>query len=406
MQSIVKRIWQAVKGFFEQLFGLQRQESKRMTAGTQEASAVLSDTDYEFLFTQLLEGVARGWHEGRILKFFQQLGDRGKQRLWVAWLERFGQRVLASPAPNQQLAVRMIRLGELAQSFGPIQQIGASSYRIGRQLLTRDREATIWEYAGPDLQDTAPASVPEADGSQNPEGQVATMTLEELSARLQQDSVLAEQIAQQLGIETTDPQTILETLVGQFQAVRGEVANQPTPDTVEDWFHLGLQQANQGDLAGAVASWDKALELNPYFSPAWHNRGSALGNLGDLEGATASFEKAIEINNDDYQAWNAKGNGLYGLKRWQEALDCWEKVLQLQPNYAPAWFNRGCGMENLGNLEEAIASHQKALEIQPDFELAQTRLNKLLEIQSSQLENAPVSNEAPAMESLEDDSQA
>jgi hypothetical protein len=35
----------------------------------------LTDTDYEFLFTQLLERVAHGWQQARVLRFFEKLYD-------------------------------------------------------------------------------------------------------------------------------------------------------------------------------------------------------------------------------------------------------------------------------------------------------------------------------------------
>ncbi|MGH2416462.1 MAG: tetratricopeptide repeat protein, partial [Microcystaceae cyanobacterium] len=263
MQSIFRQLWQWLKRFFGQLFGI---KSSPTSAGTsrrlqretsQEASATLSDTDYEFLFSELLEGVAHGWHEGRILKFFEKLGDRGKQSQWVAWLQRFGAKVLASSAPNHQLAARMMRLGELAQSFPAIREIGHTSYTIGRQLFTRDSGNTIWEYDGPDTEAiAAPAPPIEYEGIDEgetgiqesdfpaPADELETLTLEQLLARLQQDADLTKLIAQQLSIETADPQVIIETLINQLNQASGETENQPIPNTVEGWFSRGLEQAN------------------------------------------------------------------------------------------------------------------------------------------------------------------
>ena len=55
-------------------------------------SSDLTDADYEFLFNQLLDGVAHGWNQIRIIKFFQALGTRGEERYWVAWLSKFSTR--------------------------------------------------------------------------------------------------------------------------------------------------------------------------------------------------------------------------------------------------------------------------------------------------------------------------
>lgn len=351
----------------------------------------LADLDYEFLFSQLLEGVAHGWHEGRILRFFQKLGERGRQRYWVDWLERFGERVLASPSPNQQLAVRMLRLGELARSFPSIERIGQASYNIGRQLYSRNVSSNlVWEYDGPDVEMPAretenassveveeiPAVIvqPQGDRPGTEEETVETLTIEQLLERLQQDPTLAEQMAQQLAIDTTNPQEIVEKLVEQFQSTQQDIEGQPTPDSVEAWFERGLQQANVGDLTGAIASWENALALNPNLAQAWHNRGSALAHLGRLEEAIASYNKAVELNPEDLQAWNARAHALFNLQRWEEAIICWDRVLELQPDSAELWYNRGCALENWGKNEQAKASYLRALEVQPDFEPAKTKL--------------------------------
>ncbi len=388
--GLLQRVWQWIKRFWGQLLG--GTTARRSGRGEEdESTRPLSDTDYEFLFSQLLDGVAHGWHEGRIVKYFEQLGERGKPKLWVAWLERFGEKVLASPAPNLQLAARMMRLGELAQSFAQTEALGEVSYHIGRQLYTREAGAAVWEFEGPDVEVTtatteeilSPTEKPwlPADGvmrSEPPSPEtVENLTIEELSAKLQQDSQLAEQLAQQLGLDSVDPQIIIESLIAQFQASQGQVDAQSTPESVEDWFERGLQQANLGDLEGAIASWDKALDLNPTMTQAWHNRGSALGQLGRLEEALTSFDHALELDPDDFQTWNAKGNVYYNLQQWQAALACWDKTIALQPNYYQAWYNRGSTLESLGKPEDAIASYRQALAIQPDFEPAQSRMREL-----------------------------
>lgn len=343
----------------------------------------LTDADYEFLLSQLLTGIARGWHEGRILKFFQKLGDRGKAKLWVAWLERFGERVLASDAPNLELAARLIRLGELTQSFSPIQPIGQAACQLGRQLYARESATTVWEYEGADAELTAAPAAESFDLSEagaeldSAEAGVTLLTPEQLLGQLQQDAGLAAQLAEQLGMAGSDPQALVDALVRQLQAEQEQLAAQPEPQTVEDWFNRGLQQANLGDVAGAIASWDRALELNPNLVQAWHNRASALGNLGDSEGAIASFDRALALNPEDPQAWQGKGNACYNLQQWEAAIACWDKALQLQPDFPQAWYNRGNALEKLNRIEEAISSYQKALAITPDFDLAKAKLADL-----------------------------
>lgn len=391
---MIGQIWRWLKRLFQSLFGkptkTQSQSSrlKKKLRGDREELPPLTDTDYEFLFSQLLDGVAYGWHEGRIVKFFTQLGDRGKQDPWVAWLQRFGQKVLASPSANQQLGIRMVRLGEQSQSIHSISRIGETAYEIGRQLLTRGTDRQIWEYSGPDLEgipvlDNLPHAVAEELEPQQASASLPTegiegeqITIDQLFTMLQQDPNLVQLMAQQLGIETNEPQDIIQTLIDQLHG-NTTVENQTDSEEVAAWFNLGLQQAEAGDFVSAIASWEKALELQPNLAQAWHNRGSALGNLGRLEEAIASFDRALEINPNDFQAWNDRGTALYNTEQFPEALASWERVIEIKPDYYLAWYNRGLILENFGRVRDALESYNKALEIQPDFQLAIDRRNNL-----------------------------
>jgi tetratricopeptide (TPR) repeat protein len=70
----------------------------------------------------------------------------------------------------------------------------------------------------------------------------------------------------------------------------------------EFWFEQGYQKVINGDFIGAIASYDRALEIKPDYHEAWNNRGVALGNLGRLEEAIASYDRALEIKPDYHQA--------------------------------------------------------------------------------------------------------
>jgi tetratricopeptide (TPR) repeat protein len=261
----------------------------------------------------------------------------------VGWLERFGEKVLASPAPNLPLATRMMRFGELAQSFTKIEPIGHQAYLIGRQLYARETaEDEVWEYSGPDVQLTDIDSLQFAAEESNGQ-QVNTYTVEELTAQLQTDTALAASLAEQLGLDSPDANAIITALMKQFGEVQADLNNQPLPDTADGWLDRGLQQANIGDLDGAIASWDEALVLDPNLEEAWQHRGGALGNLGRLEESISSFEK----------------------------------VLLLNPENSQAWFSRGLVLEAMGQMEEAIANYQKTLELDPSFPEVQERIDHL-----------------------------
>lgn len=336
---MLRRIWQWLKALFRRLFGGEtrlpdssHRQQAYSTAENAPASKPLDDSDYEYLFMQLLEGMAHGWQEERVVHWFESLKGRITYTQWVGWLDRFGARVLASSLPNHELALRLLRLSEMLQSARSLEEIGEVTYHIGQQLLNREPSGsgTIWDYEGPDADATASSlpSTPASPGEQSTQQEAAsleTITLDELFARLQQDTNLAQLVAQQFGLETTDPEVIIQEVINQFNS-----ANHAAMEQAGDWFNLGVQQDQSGDFAGAIASYNQALEIRADLYEVWFNRGNALSNLGQLEEAIASYDKAIEFNPDFQEAWHNRGNALSMLGRLEEAKASFDKAKELQ----------------------------------------------------------------------------
>ncbi|MGI2902315.1 tetratricopeptide repeat protein [Tolypothrix sp. VBCCA 56010] len=138
----------------------------------------------------------------------------------------------------------------------------------------------------------------------------------------------------------------------------------------EAWFERGEEQYYGGDFLGAIASFDKAIEIKPDYHEAWNNRGGALVNLGRYSDAIASFDKAIEIKPDYHEAWYNRGVALGKLGQFEEAIASFDKAIEIKPDDDSAWINRGLVLHILGEFEEAIASFDKAIEIKPDDDSA------------------------------------
>jgi hypothetical protein len=73
----------------------------------------LTADDRKYLFFQLLEGVVHGWQQPRVVKFFAKIKHRVPKSQWLAWLETFGEELVAEQNPSEDLARRMIQLSEL-----------------------------------------------------------------------------------------------------------------------------------------------------------------------------------------------------------------------------------------------------------------------------------------------------
>ncbi len=63
----------------------------------------------------------------------------------------------------------------------------------------------------------------------------------------------------------------------------------------EAWYNRGIALRKMERYADAVASYDKALTINPSNAEAWLNRGVALDYMGRYEESVASYDKALEL---------------------------------------------------------------------------------------------------------------
>ena len=356
-----RKIWQWLKSLWEKFLGLFSQPQKNLseTQPLSQSLPPLTDTDYDFLFGQLLEGIAKGWSSERVKNFFDDLAERGKPEPWQEWLQRFGERLLASPKPNDELAQRMVRFASLTRSLPSLQSLGTLANNIGSELLSRDNSGATWEYDGPD---TGVSPPPKPSLGENQENEA----WENLVVKLQENPNLLATVAQQLGVQTSDPRVVIQTMVSQL-GVGVENQQQYPEQNSEIFAQLGLEQAKAGDLAGAVDSWESALALKPDYHQVWYNRGKALVQLERWEEAIASHDKALEIKSDDYLAWNNRAEALGKLSRWEEAIASCDKALEIKLDYYLAWYNKANFLVSLGNLTEAVNSYDKALEIKPNF---------------------------------------
>ncbi|MBF2056483.1 MAG: tetratricopeptide repeat protein [Cyanobacterium sp. T60_A2020_053] len=369
---MIKKIWRWVKGSEN----VEMAEDDDTVGGNnpEKFSSAVKDENLEYLFHQLLEGVANGWGENRIEQFFQKLEPRITVEVWLGWLQKYRTKLLKSFAPNYHLASRMIILGELTASLPFVRPIGDLAYKLGEDILKR----TDGNLEIESRQDTEIG----ADNS--------VESLADILTLLQKDENFARETAEKLGLDTTDAGIIMEKLIEMSQSVSEfELGDINVPATIakdddhvdqswlEHWFNLGLEKAQNGDLEGAISSWEHILKVDETIAQAWHNRGSALGYLERYEEAIDSFDRALSIDVNDVESWHDRGNALYNLHRYDEALMSWERVIGIQPNYTQAWYSKGLVLEHLNRFEEALEMYLQVRALDPNFPDLDDKINRL-----------------------------
>ena len=64
-------------------------------------------------------------------------------------------------------------------------------------------------------------------------------------------------------------------------------------EAAEKYFKLGVEKYDKKDYQGAIADYDKAIELNPKYADAYYKRGNAKHQLKQHKEAIADYDKAI-----------------------------------------------------------------------------------------------------------------
>lgn len=404
------------------------QDSHQPEDNKSKSISALTDADYEFLFNQLLEGIAHGWHDKRIAKFFHQLGDRGEQQKWVAWLVRLRAKLLTMPIPSKrQLGTMMIRLGELTQFTTEVNEIGAICNQIGRELLFGNTEDIVWEYVGSDLVlDSANEGTKENLSERLPTdfsqlGSTANEAETNLSSEILEESITPNQELQShqtLTSESTSPNLTVENLENtsnlESEATDTDInlsdsfgISDPQPaedsslsleDELEsnpsDPIAVNMQQVmnliqEDEELAQQISQKlnvsltkldnlaEDKVEQSPIISSneldqpsvelieSWFNLGLKQVSAGEFDKAVASWEQALKINPNLSEAWHNRGSALGRLGKYKEAVESFQRALAIEPRNYQAWNDRAHALYQMQQWLEAVNSWDNAIKIMP-----------------------------------------
>jgi tetratricopeptide (TPR) repeat protein len=383
------------------VFGSKQISSPRDARQYQQVGSLpeLSNAELERLFARLLEGVHQGRGQEWVLRYLQRIEIYVPTERWLDWLLMYGERLLTSPAPNHQVATRLVQLGEL-----DIGIIGDISYDIGTQLLMQN-----------------PTTEHEENQVANDIG-TATSTVTPTSNGQELIHNLSEQLWK---YDEDEPQEITSTSPGQelirnlgeqlwehdepeAQTRTSAPPNTPVDETLTDNSREYVLQHEAEDIQTTAANllipakedsitsltelrWDYEEEVQtPSVSFVTHsNSTTEKAQTPSASFVTHSNSTTEEIL--DNSLANADPNVAYALDELWVRLDQSANLVQQivtnlavstgnypnvieehthhlnRINQAQALFYQGLQQAKSGNLFEAIASYDLAVELQPDI---------------------------------------
>jgi len=135
--------------------------------------------------------------------------------------------------------------------------------------------------------------------------------------------------------------------------------------SVKGYFLRAFAKYRLKDTHGAIADYNKTIEINPQYVPAIYNRANAKKTLEDYQGAIADYNKTIEINPQYAAAFNNRGTNKFLLGDHQGAIADYSKAIEINPRHAGAYYNRGVAKRKTKDYQGAIADFTKAIAINP-----------------------------------------
>jgi len=119
------------------------------------------------------------------------------------------------------------------------------------------------------------------------------------------------------------------------------------------------------DIDGAIADYDKAIEINPKVTNSYINRSNARLMKNDLRGAIKDLNQAIIIRPHFANAYLLRGFARLELNDYASALRDFDQCIKLDPANANAFNNRGIIKQKLEDFRGAITDYNMALQIDP-----------------------------------------
>ena len=154
------------------------------------------------------------------------------------------------------------------------------------------------------------------------------------------------------------------------------------PDYAEALYNLGVayQKLDQPDMA--IETYKKAIAIQHAYPTAHHNLGIIYFQKDQMNSAIKSFEWAIAYSPNYSEAIRNLGSALQKINHFDEAKKQFEKVISLDPEYAQAYEDLGilCEIINLPN--EALSYFEKALKVNPYLTNSYRNLSKLIKFKA------------------------
>ena len=143
------------------------------------------------------------------------------------------------------------------------------------------------------------------------------------------------------------------------------------------YMEEGNAYLRRGDMANAVAMFEKAVEADPSNHEAHNSLGAVLSAIGDFERALGHFQTAVAINDRFVEGHYNLGRAYAELGAFDDALLELGKAISLDSTYALAYLSAGDIFAFRKMNEQAADAYHGAIRFDPNLIQAYLRLSSV-----------------------------
>lgn len=151
-------------------------------------------------------------------------------------------------------------------------------------------------------------------------------------------------------------------------------------------FDEGVALSRDGKYDDSIASFNKALAINPKCQDCYYNIGYAYSQKKEYDKAEESYKKAIEVKPDYAEAYNGLANIYNAQRKFDLAADASKKASEiggsapggLAGGSADSLYNQGVILWNAGKVADAKKQFEAAVAANPNHAESHYQLGMVL----------------------------
>lgn len=129
---------------------------------------------------------------------------------------------------------------------------------------------------------------------------------------------------------------------------------------------LGNTYFGVGDFEHAIPQYEKALKLNPDYSPPYNQLGYAYSHMEKFDAAEKAFKKYIALIPDDPNPYDSYAELLLKMGRYDESIETYRKALEVNPGFVASYMGIAANLNYKGQHAEARRQLQKMYDVAHD----------------------------------------